>query len=71
MEKPYELVFMVEEAPDGGYMAHALGESTFTEAETMEALTAKIRDAVSCHFEEGTRPKMLRLHYVKDQVIPA
>jgi hypothetical protein len=66
-----ELIFMVEEAPEGGYTARALGESIFTEAETMDALTAQIRDAVACHFEEAARPKMLRLHYVKDQVIPA
>jgi hypothetical protein len=66
-----ELIFMVEEAAEGGYTARALGESIFTEAESMVELTAKIRDAVSCHFEEAGRPKMLRLHYVKDQVIPA
>jgi hypothetical protein len=64
-----ELIFMVEEAPEGGYSARALGESIFTEAETMDQLTAKIRDAVTCHFDEAARPKMVRLHYVKDQII--
>ena len=53
-----ELIFMVEEAPEGGYTAKALGESIFTEAETMDELTVKVRDAVDCHFEEDTRPKM-------------
>jgi hypothetical protein len=66
-----ELIFMVEEASEGGFTARALGESIFAEAETMEDLTVQIRDAVACHFDEAARPKMLRLHYVKDQVIPA
>jgi hypothetical protein len=63
-----ELIFMVEEAPEGGYTARALGESIFTEAESMADLAKKIREAVTCHFEGSARPKTVRLHYVKDQV---
>jgi hypothetical protein len=48
-----ELIFMVEEAPEGGYTARALGESIFTEAKTMDELAGKVREAVSCHFEEA------------------
>ena len=48
-----ELIFVVEEAPEGGLTARALGESIFTEAEDLPALREQIRDAVRCHFEEG------------------
>lgn len=65
-----EIVFVVEESPEGGYEAHALGQAIFTEAETMEELKARVRDAVRCHFEEETRPRLIRLHLVKDELIP-
>jgi hypothetical protein len=64
-----ELIFIVEEAPEGGFLARALGVSIFTEAETLEELPGKVRDAVHCHFEEGKAPKIVRLHHVRDEVI--
>lgn len=64
-----EIFFLVEEAPEGGYAAKALGESIFTEAETLEELHANVRDAVRCHFEEGQAPKMVRLHFVHEEVL--
>jgi hypothetical protein len=64
-----EIFFLVEEAPEGGYAAKALGESIFTEAETLEELHANVRDAVRCHFDEGKAPKMLRLHFVHEEVL--
>ncbi len=45
-----EIFFLVEEAPEGGYTAKALGESIFTEADTISALKEEIKDAVKCHF---------------------
>ena len=66
-----EIIFVVEEAPEGGLLARALGESIFTQAESLEELHAQVRDAVRCHFEEGTAPKLIRLHFVRDEVIPA
>lgn len=66
-----EIVFLVEEAPEGGYMARALGESIFTEADTLLQLHDAVRDAVHCHFEEGKAPKLIRLHFVRDEVIVA
>ncbi|MDO8587207.1 MAG: 2-oxoisovalerate dehydrogenase [Armatimonadota bacterium] len=66
-----ELIFIVEEAPEGGYTARAVGESIFTEADEMEGLHEMVRDAVRCHFDEGTGPKMIRLHFVRDEVIAA
>ncbi len=66
-----EIIFVVEEAPEGGLLARALGESIFTQAESLEELHAQVRDAVRCHFEEGAAPKLIRLHFVRDEVIPA
>jgi hypothetical protein len=64
-----EIIFAVEESPEGGYEAYALGESIFTQAETMEELKDMVRDAVRVHFDEGSRPAVIRLHMVKDEVI--
>jgi hypothetical protein len=66
-----ELIFLVEEAPEGGFTARALGTSIFTEADTVPELHAQVRGAVSCHFEEGQAPKVIRLHFVRDEVISA
>lgn len=66
-----EIVFLVEEAPEGGYTARALGESIYTEADTLESLREQVRDAVRCHFEEGVRPVAIRLHFVRDEVMAA
>lgn len=57
-----EIIFLVEEAPEGGYTARALGESIFTEADDVTALEENVRDAVRCHFDEEERPRMVRLH---------
>ena len=64
-----ELIFVVEEAPEGGFVARVLGESIFTEADTIAELPGKVRDAVRCHFEEGKAPKVVRLHHVREEVI--
>ncbi len=66
-----ELIFVVEEAPEGGYEARALGESIFTEAETWDELKQAVQDAVRCHFDEAERPALLRLHFVRDEVLAA
>ena len=64
-----ELVFVVEDADEGGYTAKALGPSIFTEADTMDDLREQIRDAVRCHFDDGTGPTVIRLHFVREEVI--
>ncbi len=64
-----EIIFVVEQAPEGGFTAKAVGESIFTEADTREELAEQVRDAVKCHFEEGSRPGLIRLHFVHDKVI--
>jgi len=47
-----------------------LGDSLFTQAESSEELKAAVQDAVRCHFTEEARPAVIRLHFVKDEVIP-
>lgn len=66
-----ELIFIVEEAPEGGYVARALGESIFTEADDAEELREQVRAAVRCHFAEGERPQIIRLHFTREEVIAA
>ena len=66
-----EIIFVVEEALEGGYTAHALGASIVTEADTLDELREEIRDAVRCHFADADRPAMIRIHLVRDEVIPA
>ena len=63
-----EIIFLVEESPEGGYEAKALGFSIYTEAETLDELRNNIRDAVQCHFEESDIPRIVRLHMVKEEV---
>ena len=64
-----ELIFIIEEAAEGGYIAKALGESIFTEGETLIELRQNIREAVLCHFDEGKAPLIIRLHFVKEELL--
>ncbi len=66
-----EIIFVVEEALEGGFTARALGQSIFTQAATMSELHGQVRDAVRFHFDEGALPKLIRLHFVRDEVITA
>ena len=64
-----EIVFLVEEAPEGGFTARALGYSIYTEADNWDDLKIAVQDAINCHFDEGQKPKVVRLHYLKEEVI--
>ena len=66
-----EIIFVVEEAPEGGYTARALGESIFTEADSVDELRHAVRDAVRCHFDDDGAPKVIRLHFVRDEAMTA
>ncbi len=65
-----EIIFEVEESPEGVFEAHAMGHSIFTQAATVDELREMVRDALRCHFEPGSAPRLIRLHLVKDEVIP-
>lgn len=56
-----EIVFLVEESPEGGYEARALGYSIYTEADTLEEMRLAAADAVRCHFDETEMPRVVRL----------
>jgi len=64
-----EIIFIVDESPEGGYEAQSLGQSIFTQGETMEEMREAVKDAVRCHFEEEARPQIIRLHIVKDELL--
>lgn len=66
-----EVLFVVEEAPEGGFVARAMGHAIFTEADTWDELREAVRDAVRCHFEEQELPELIRLHAVREEVVPA
>lgn len=65
-----ELIFWVEDDLEGGYVARAIGESIFTQADSIQELREQVKDAVRCHYpDQTTRPKLIRLHIVHDEVI--
>ncbi len=65
-----EVIFLVEESPEGGFTAKALGVSIFSEADSMEQLRIEVVDAVHCHFDDQKK-RIIRLHIVKEEVIAA
>jgi len=66
-----EIIFLVEDAPEGGFTARSLEYSIYTDADSITELHANVRDAVACHFEAVEKPGIIRLHFVRDEVIAA
>ena len=64
-----EIIFLVNESPEGGYEAKAVSHSIFTEADTLDELRTMVKDAVECHFDDQARPRIIRLHLVKGEII--
>ena len=64
-----EVLFLVEEAIEGGYNARAIGESIYTQGNTLNDLKVNIRDAVQCHFDDNDIPNVIRLHLVTEEII--
>ncbi|NOX89162.1 MAG: 2-oxoisovalerate dehydrogenase [Calditrichaeota bacterium] len=64
-----EIIFIIEESLEGGYEAKAIGHSIFTEGESIDELKKNVVEAVACHFEPEEKPKIIRLHYVKEEII--
>jgi hypothetical protein len=64
-----EIIFLVEEATEGGYVAEALGASIVTQAEDWDKLQKQVRDAVLCHFDADQRPATICLRQVREQVL--
>lgn len=66
-----EIIFAVEDSLEGGYEAKAIGYSIFTQADSYDELRTNIREAVAAHFDINEMPKLIRIHYVKEEVIAA
>ena len=64
-----EIIFTVQESLDGGYEAQAVGYSIFTQSDTYTELAENLRDAVKCHFDEMQTPTLIRMHFVKSEVV--
>ena len=64
-----EILFVVEEAAEGGYIARGTGADIVTEADTLDELRSNVKEAVECHFEDGLLPRLVRLHFVRDEVL--
>ena len=64
-----EIIFIINESEEGGFQAKCLNEPIFTEGESFDELKKNIKEAVLCHFDDGKAPKIVRLHYVKDEVL--
>ena len=66
-----EIIFEVsDDEVDGGYTASALGYGIHTQAETIDELRDNIREAVQCYFDDASiRPSIVRLHFVRDEVL--
>lgn len=64
-----ELVFEVAEESDGGFVAEALSESIFTEADSWDELRTNVREAVIAYFFDRSAPARVRLHFVRDDVL--
>ncbi len=67
--KSSEIIFEVHEAIEGGYDAHALGHSIFTQGDDWEDLKVMAREAVLCHFGDEHAPRLIRLHLVRDETM--
>ena len=68
-----EIIFEVsEDEVDGGFSASALGYSIHTQGDSVEEIRRNVKEAVDCFFDDAmTRPKLIRLHFVRDEVLVA
>jgi hypothetical protein len=66
-----EIHFVVEDSPECGYTARAIGTDIFTEADDIDELHSQVHDAVHCHFDKTEMPGLIRLHFTREEVIEA
>ena len=66
-----EIIFeVIEDEIDGGYSASALGYGIHTDGESLEELRQNVKEAVECYFDETMKlPGVIRLHFVRDEVL--
>lgn len=61
----------MNESDEGGCEARALGHGIFTQGDDWNDLKGMVRDAVLCHFEDGSAPRVIRLHLIREEAIAA
>ena len=68
-----EIIFeVIEDEADGGDSASALGFGIHTHGDSVEDIRRNVREAVDCYFDEGIeRPGVIRLHFVRDEILAA
>lgn len=67
-----ELVFEVTQEEDGGFFAECLSESIFTQGDNWSLLRHNVQEAVRAfYFDRSQRPKHIRLHLVRDELVGA
>jgi len=66
-----EIIFIAEEAAEGGFIAKAVGTPIITEADSWTMLQEQVRDAVRCHFDAPNSPRIIRLHFIREETIAA
>ena len=68
-----EIIFEVtEDETDGGYSASALGYGIHTQGDSVEEIRRNVKEAVDCYFDETmAEPGIIRLHFVRDEVLVA
>ena len=66
-----QILFLVADSPEGGFEARALGHSIYTEADSVEELRERVRDAVAVHFDDTERPGIIRFPFVREEVLAA
>ena len=69
--RAFEIIFEVsDDEVDGGYSASAIGYGIHTQGETIKELRSNVKEAVECYFDETmNRPSLIRLHFVRDEVL--
>lgn len=65
-----EIVFSVTQEADGGYVAECLSHDIFTQGDTWEQVRANVQEAVAGYFFDQPKPKSIRLHLVRDELLP-
>jgi hypothetical protein len=64
-----EIIFSVQESPEGGYEARAIGHSIFTQADTLDELKQNVREAVRCHFGDEKPLPVIHLEWAKGRLL--
>lgn len=65
-----EILFLIEEDPEGGFAARAVQLPIFTEADTIDEIKIMIFDSLRCHFDdEKDIPPIIRLHFVREETL--